>query len=113
MDDTKFLTLRTPITLKGDTKTYDSIELREPSVDELDRSAQVDGSQYAANAALISMVAGVPLAVARQLRKRDYEEAVAFLSGFTYVPPQSGATSGTDTPTSPTSGDGDQTLPAA
>ncbi|WP_051481576.1 phage tail assembly protein [Paraburkholderia nodosa] len=113
MDDTKILILRTPITIKGDTKTYDSITLREPNVDELDRSAQVKGSAYACNAALISMVAGIPLIVARKLPKTEYEEATAYLAGFTWTPPQSGETSGTDAQTSLTSGGGDPTQPAA
>ncbi|WP_069267423.1 phage tail assembly protein [Paraburkholderia nodosa] len=113
MDDTKILILRKPITIKGDTKTYDSITLREPTVDELDRSAQTQGSAYASNAALISMVGGIPLIVARQMTKTDYEEATAYLSGFTWTPPQSGESSGTDAQTSLTSGGGDPTQPAA
>lgn len=103
MDDVKILALRKAITLKGDNKTYDSLELREPTVDELDRSAQTAGSVYAANAALISMVASVPLLVVKQMGKRDYEEATAFLSGFTWQPPQSGEISGSESQTSPTS----------
>ncbi|MBN3852010.1 phage tail assembly protein [Paraburkholderia sp. Ac-20340] len=113
MDDTKILILRKPVTIKGDTKTYDSLTLREPTVDELDRSVQVQGSAYASNAALVAMVAGVPLLIARQMSKTDYEEATAYLSGFTWEPPQSGATSGTDAQTSLTSGDGGPTTPVA
>lgn len=109
----KTIRLKKPITLKGDSVTYETITLREPTIDELDRSSQVAGSSYACNAALISMVAGIPLAVARQMTKSLYEEATTFLSGFTWEPPQSGATSGTDGPTSPGSTDGDQTPPAA
>ncbi|NTZ82195.1 phage tail assembly protein [Burkholderia metallica] len=99
MDDIKILRLRKPITLKGDSVTYDSLTLREPTVDELDRSANTDGSAYAVNAALISMVAAVPLPVARLLPKTEYEEAVAFLSGFTWQPPQPGSTAGSDAQT--------------
>jgi hypothetical protein len=111
-DEQKIIRLKKPITLKGDSVTYDTITLREPTVDELDRSAQVQGSAYASNAALIAMVAGVPVAVARQLGKANYEEATAFLSGFTWTPPSSGVTSGTDALTSPTSSGGDPTLSA-
>ncbi|CAB3783299.1 hypothetical protein LMG28688_01619 [Paraburkholderia caffeinitolerans] len=113
MDDTKIINLKKPITLKGDTKTYETVTLREPEVDELDRSAQVQGSQYAANAALIAMVSGIPLPVIRKMVKTDYEEAVTFLSGFTWTPPQSGETSGTDAQTSLTSSAGDQTTLAS
>ncbi|PXW23410.1 phage tail assembly protein [Paraburkholderia caballeronis] len=95
MDDEKIIRFKNPITLKGDSVTYESITLREPTVDELDRSAQIEGSVYAANAALISFVAGVPLPVVRKMGKTDYEEATAFLSGFTWQPPQPGATSET------------------
>lgn len=113
MEDTKIIYLRKPITLKGDSKTYESITLREPTVDELDRSAQVEGSSYASNAALVAMVAGVPLPVARQMTKTDYEEATAYLAGFTWQPPQSGVTSGTDAQMSPGASDGDPTMQAA
>lgn len=97
--DEKTIRLTKPITLKGDSVTYETITLREPTVDELDRSAQAEGSAYAMNAMLISMVAGIPLAVARKIGKANYEEATAFLSGFTWAPPLPGATSGTDAPT--------------
>lgn len=108
----KTVMLKQPITLRGDTRTYDSIALREPTVDELDQSAQVEGTAYACNAELISLVSGVPIAVVRKMGKANYEEATAFLSGFTWRPPQSGKTSGTDAQTSPSSGSGDPTTPA-
>lgn len=109
MDDTKTIQLKSPVTLKGDSRTYDSITLCEPTVAQLDASARVGGSTYASNAELIRLVADVPLQVVRQMKKTDYEEAVAYLAGFTWQPPQSSEISGTDTPTSPTSGDGDPT----
>jgi len=105
----KTIALKQPITLKGDSKTYDSLQLREPMVEELDQSAQVDGSAYACNAELIAQVAGVPVAVVRRMGKANYEEATAFLSGFTWAPPQSGGISETGAPTSPTSSAGDPT----
>ncbi|HDR9026955.1 TPA: phage tail assembly protein [Burkholderia vietnamiensis] len=113
MDDTKILRLRRPITLKGDTVTYDVLTLREPTVDELDRSANTEGSAYAVNAALIAMVAAVPLPVARLLPKTEYEEAVAFLSGFTWKPPQPGGVAENAGQTSPGSGAGVLGTPAA
>ncbi|KFX64265.1 hypothetical protein KBK24_0121765 [Burkholderia sp. K24] len=109
----KTVVLGKPITLNGDTRTYDSLTLSEPTVDQLDQSAQVEGTAYACNAELISLVSGVPLAVVRKMGKSSYEEATAFLSGFTWVPPLSGETSGTTAPTSPTSSDGDPTPSAA
>jgi hypothetical protein len=81
--ENKVITLRKPVTLKGDTVTTSVLELREPTVDELDRASQAGETGYASNAALISFVAAVPLQVARSLGKRDYEEAVAYLTGFT------------------------------
>lgn len=83
----KLLRLRKPITLKGDSVTYDTLSLREPVVDELDRSVQTAGSAYAQNAALIAMVAAVPVIVIRQLGKRDYEEATDYLTGFSWTVP--------------------------
>jgi hypothetical protein len=85
--DEKLLRLRKSITLKGDTVTYDTLSLREPIVDELDRSIQTAGSAYAQNAALISMVAAVPVLVVRQMGKRDYEEATDYLTGFSWTAP--------------------------
>ncbi|WP_213761817.1 phage tail assembly protein [Caballeronia sp. dw_19] len=113
MDDEKTIRLTKPITLKGDSVTYDVITLREPTVDELDRSAQTEGSAYASNAALIAMVGNIPLAVARKMGKANYEEATAYLSGFTWQPPLSGGTSGTDARTSPGSTGGDPTTSAS
>ncbi|HEX7906862.1 MAG TPA: phage tail assembly protein [Paraburkholderia sp.] len=88
--DTKTLKLRKPVTMKGDSETYHTLELREPTVDELDRALQAGETAYASNAALISFVAGVPLAVARLLVKRDYEEASTYLAGFTLDGPTTG-----------------------
>ncbi|CAB3742523.1 hypothetical protein LMG24238_06895 [Paraburkholderia sediminicola] len=109
----KTVVLKKPITLNGDNRTYDSIALSEPTVEQLDQSAQVEGTAYACNAELISLVSGVPLAVVRKMGKSSYEEATAFLSGFTWAPPQSGETSETGAPTLPTSSDGDLTPSAA
>lgn len=105
----KTILLKRPITLNGDSRTYDSIRLCEPNVDQLDMSAQVEGSAYACNAELIARVSGVPVEVVRKVGKENYEEATAFLSGFTWRPPQSGEISGTDEQTSPTSSNGDPT----
>ena len=102
----KTVALKRPITLNGDSKAYDSLALREPTVDELDQSAQVEGTAYASNVELIALVSGTPAAVVRKMGKSNYEEATAFLSGFTWAPPPSGSTSGSDAPMSPTSTDG-------
>jgi hypothetical protein len=45
------------------------------------------------------MVAGVPLAVVRKIGKTDYEEATAYLSGFSWTPPQSEENSAEASPT--------------
>ena len=62
----KVITLAVPLSL-GDALKFDSIMLREPTVDELDRSTKTAGSIYAVNAALISMVSSIPLALIRKL----------------------------------------------
>lgn len=110
---TKTVLLKRPITLNGGSSTYDALTLREPIIDELDQSAQIEGTAYACNAELISLVSGAPVAVIRKMGKSNYEEATAFLSGFTWRPPQSGESLGTDAPISPTSGSGAQTTPGA
>lgn len=88
--DEKILKLRKPITLKGDSVTYDALTLREPTVDELDRCTKAGDSHYAQDAALIAFVSGVPTLVVRELGKRDFEEARAFLAGFTWDGPETG-----------------------
>lgn len=88
--ETLEMSLRKPVTMKGDSETYSSLSLREPTVDELDRASMAGETSFASNAALISFVAAVPLQVARQLGKRDYEEAVKYLTGFTLDGPTTG-----------------------
>jgi len=88
--DTLVLTLRKAIQIKGDSVSYGTLELREPTVDELDRCLKAGDSSYATNAALISFVSGVPVQAIRNLGKRDYEEAVAYLQGFTSDGPTTG-----------------------
>lgn len=88
--DTKTIKLRKPVQIKGDSVVYDSLELREPTVDELDRCLKAGESAYATNAALISFVSGVPLAAIRAMGKRDYEEATEYLTGFTLDGPTTG-----------------------
>lgn len=81
--ETLTLTLRKSVQIKGDSVAYSTLELREPTVDELDRCLKAGDSSYATNAALISFVSGVPVQAIRNLGKRDYEEAVEYLQGFT------------------------------
>lgn len=88
--ETLEMPLRRPVTLKGDSETYTTLPLREPTVDELDKASMAGETSFASNAALISFVAGIPLQVARQLGKRDYEEAVKYLTGFTADGPTTG-----------------------
>jgi hypothetical protein len=88
--DTKNIKLRKSVQIKGDSVVYDSLDLREPTVDELDRCLKAGDSAYATNAALISFVSGVPLAAIRNLGKRDYEEAADYLQGFRLDGPTTG-----------------------
>ncbi|MGU7784881.1 phage tail assembly protein [Burkholderia sp. PU8-34] len=80
--ETLTLTLRKAVQIKGDSISYTTLELREPTVDELDRSLKAGDTSYATNAALISFITGVPIKAVRDLGKRDYEEAVTYLQGF-------------------------------
>lgn len=88
--ETLALKLRKPIQIKGDTESYTVLELREPTVDELDRCVKAGDTAYATNAALISFVTGIPVQVIRNLGKRDYEEAVEYMQGFTTDGPTTG-----------------------
>lgn len=80
--ETLTLKLRKPIQIKGDSVSYTTLELREPIVDELDRSLQAGSSNYASNCALIAFITGIPVQAVRMLGNRDYKEAVAYLQGF-------------------------------
>lgn len=80
--ETLTLELRKPIQMKGDTVAYSQLELREPTVDELDRSLKAGETSYATNSALIAFITGIPVQAVRMLGKRDYEEAVTYLQGF-------------------------------
>jgi len=88
--ETLALQLRKPVGIKGDSVSYSTLDLREPTVDELDRCVKAGDTAYATNAALISFVTGVPLQAIRNLGKRDYEEAVEYLQGFTTDGPTTG-----------------------
>ncbi|MCA8045475.1 MULTISPECIES: phage tail assembly protein [Burkholderia cepacia complex] len=80
--ETLTLVLRKPIQMKGDTVAYSQLELREPTVDELDRSLKAGDTSLANNAALIAFITGIPVQAVRNLGKRDFEEAVTYLQGF-------------------------------
>lgn len=80
--ETFTLILKKAIQIKGDSVSYTQLELREPTVDELDRSLKAGETSYATNAALISFISGIPVQAVRNLGKRDYEEAVTYLQGF-------------------------------
>lgn len=69
----RIITLRVPVTI-GD-RTYDHLELREPTASELEKS---EGK----NTALIASIAKVPRLVAEKLCARDYKEAIDFLLSF-------------------------------
>jgi hypothetical protein len=88
--ETLTLTLRKPVQIKGDSMVYSALELREPTVDELDRCLKAGDTHYATNAALISFVASIPLQAVRNMGKRDYEEAVEYLQGFSSDGPTTG-----------------------
>ncbi|MDA8230147.1 MAG: phage tail assembly protein [Magnetospirillum sp.] len=74
------LTLRKPVAFAG--QTVESLTLREPTAGEMEK-ADGAASAVASNILLIAFVAGVTPGSVRLLCKRDYEEAVAYLAGFT------------------------------
>ena len=87
MEETKTITLKKPIEYGG--QTYLKIDLEEPTAGQLEKAA-AHSNNLTQQIFLIAAVAKIPPDVARLLKKRDQEEATAFLMGFTYVAPKTG-----------------------
>jgi hypothetical protein len=81
------IVLKKPIKL-GDI-TYESLTLRELTLDETDRAMRMD-SKLSMLALMISCAAGIPLLVAKQMKISDSLKADKFLSAFTPDSPATG-----------------------
>lgn len=89
MTDTLTLRLKSPIEFEG--RTYENIDLSEPTAGQMEKAA-VGATGVASNIILIAEVAKIPRDVVRMFKKRDLEACVEFLAGFqTDAPPTRGA----------------------
>lgn len=79
-ENTTLINLRKPVML-GDI-TYASLELREPTAGELEKSSTSATSNIGVVINLISTVAKVPRKVVESLCQRDFKEAGDFLDSF-------------------------------
>ncbi|MGO3395343.1 MAG: phage tail assembly protein [Serratia proteamaculans] len=84
LPDSETLTLRKPVSL-GDTKVeYHTIELKEPSLDQVDAFYRERDKTNVLNGMglLISLVSGVPLLAVKRLGFRDYKCCEVWLTRF-------------------------------
>lgn len=84
------ITFDEPIEYGG--QTYATIELTEPLAGQLEK-AGAHTNTMTQQIVLISEVAKIPLNAARLIPKSKQEEASAFLMGFTFAGPKTGAAS--------------------
>lgn len=85
-EDTKTITLRTPVSL-GST-SYDKLELREPTAAQIVKAQKemAANGPMASNILLIAEVTGIPKAAVERMGIRDVQEASRFLAGFIEEP---------------------------
>lgn len=86
----KILTLRKPVTTGG--KTYETLELREPTAGELEQASKA-ATNLGVVITLIAIVAKVPRIAVEALCQRDLREAGDFLDSFSKEEPPTGETS--------------------
>lgn len=72
------LTLAKPVRI-GD-QEWTELQLREPTVGEMEKATTGAASGYASNIAMLSLVAGIPQAAVRLMGHRDFARAIDFLS---------------------------------
>lgn len=82
------LTLKRPA--KAGDVAYPTITLVEPTAGQLEDAGAGGRSGTSLNIALISLVAKIPVAAARDILKSDYDFAVSYLAGFTRDVPRTG-----------------------
>jgi hypothetical protein len=80
VEETKTITLKKPVVLNE--KTYETLELREPTGDEIDQAQRITASPMACNMELIARVSGAPVAVIKKIGVSQINEASAFLNTF-------------------------------
>jgi len=89
------LELSKPVTLGSE--TYSVLELREPTVGEVEKAQRAqrgaDGSATASDIVLVSLVSGVPKPAVEKIVYRDFRKAVEYLAVFLEGGPATGATS--------------------
>jgi len=90
MDLEKTIPLRKPVEFAG--KTYDTLELREPTAGELEKASTAT-TNMGVVINLISAVAKVPRKVVESLCQRDLKEAGDFLEAFSESDQTTGETS--------------------
>jgi len=87
---TKSIELRKPIKL-GDIK-YDTLELREPTLGEMDKAAKAAGSRFGSDIELLSLITNIPTLGIKQIGVSEYNEALKFISVFTNAGQPTGET---------------------
>jgi hypothetical protein len=80
VDDVTTIALHKPVRL-GD-QEFTEITLSEPTAGQIE-TALKEASQTTANIVLIALIAKIPPAAVRAMSLRDFNAAVAYLSGFT------------------------------
>lgn len=83
MEPRKTITFRKPITVGQDEgkKTYESLQLREPTAAEYEAAEKIS-REYGMAAPLIASVSGMPLDVIDQMFESQFDEAEDFLGSF-------------------------------
>ena len=77
--DQKIIPLRKPLTL-GEL-SFDSITVREPTIDELDQALK-QPTQIATAMALLATVSGIPIALIKKVPTSEFTQATNALSSF-------------------------------
>jgi hypothetical protein len=80
MEPTKTITLREPIKF-GD-KTYETIDLKEPTAGQIDKAQRITTSPAASNIELIAQVSGLSARVIEKVPATEYNEASEYLAFF-------------------------------
>jgi hypothetical protein len=84
MEEVKTITFAKPVQLGP--ASYDHVDLREPTVGELEQAYASASNAITATVTLISAVGQIPPEVVRKLSQRDFRECDAFLSAFATCP---------------------------
>ena len=88
--ETKTIALKKAIEHGG--QTYGKLDLCEPTAGQMEK-AGVHANGVTSNIMLLADVASWPPDAVRKIPKREFEEAIDFLRGFTFAAPTTGETS--------------------